>query len=292
MKHILAISLLSASLFAQTPYPLGMKPSLHGTRGTPIEQHPRFAAAPLPAAADLSAWFYKTDQGDIGSCGPTSVREVYDAAFQKSNRGAHSVISALDLYQRVLIAQGNFPNDEGVSNDVLLSISKRGHLLERTWPYDTSKLGTLPTPSPALNAERLAHQVIKGYVLPTNDKGYAIRQCIANVKIAPIIGTLWYQNGFSVRKVTCSTKDSRGRTVSVTRYVVPAPRGRPVGGHDIPAIAYDMNLRFPTGEVGGVKFKNHWRAWGDPETGSAWAPISWFFNPRYIDDPIALEVVE
>lgn len=291
---ILSALVLSVSIFAKdTPFPLGMKPTPHGIKARAISTHPRFNAAPLPDAADLDQYFqFRTDQQNIGSCGPTSAREVYDGNYQKMHNGQHLVISALDVYQRTLIKQGNFPDDAGVDNNILLKTLLEGSLLESTWPYDTSKLATLPKLTRAQAADRRKHQVLKGYVVPVNDKGYAVMQCIANIKIAPIIGTYWYNNQFTSRNVQCTTKDAKGKAITVTRYIIASPKGRPAGGHDLPATAYDKNMKFPTGEVGGVKLHNHWRGFGDPQTGSAWAPMSWIFNPRIVDGDLALEVVE
>jgi hypothetical protein len=295
MKPICLILLLPALLHG-ADHKLGFKPSPHGVRAPSVEEHPRFNAAPLPATATVRQWFYPTNQADLGSCGPTSYREVYDAAYQKKHDGKFMVVSALDVYQRTSVAQGDFPEDGGVNNSTLLQVVLKGALLEKTWPYDTSKYGTLPRASKTKDLERSRHQTLKGYSIPTTDGGYAIRQCIANLKIAPIIGTNWYANSSTAIRSACKTKDASGNPATVTRWCVPKPRGNPVGGHDIPAISYDMNMVFPDGSVGGVEFHNHWQnddgsPWGD-EIGAAWAPIAWFFNPRYIDDPIAIEIID
>lgn len=278
--------------FCQTPFPLGLKPTPHGIRhALPLSAHPDFKVEALPKAASLKQYFDKTDQRTLGICGPFSAMEAYDCEYQQRHGGRHMLISPLDVYQRVLVAQGNFPNDEGVDNDVLLRVLKTGSLRESTFPFDPAKLGTLPKDTATARRERQGRQVLKGYVIPSNDNGASVRRCIATLRTAPIIGTLWYQNGFTTRQVMVKTKDEKGVVVTTPRFIVDAPKGNPVGGHDLPAVAYDDNMVFPSGEVGGVDLHNHWQGWGDV-TGSAWAPASWIYNPKFVDDCLALETVD
>lgn len=291
LLKLITLALCASSLFAQTPFPLGLKPTLHGTGGKPIATAPRFAAAPLPEAASLKSSFYRTDQKTLGSCGPFSAKESYSCDYQKTHNGNVIDLSALDIYQRTLKAQGNFPEDAGVSNDVLLKVMMQGALLEKTLPYDVSKLAVLPRETAATTKERAAHQVLKGYAVPNDDGGYSIKQCIANVRIAPVMGTYWYNNGFTSTATTVTTKFPDGSFQALVRYITPYPKGRPVGGHDIPIVSYDVNMKFPTGEVGGVEIHNHWQGWGD-EKGCSWIPMKWAFNPRIVDGNIAFETVD
>lgn len=268
----------------------GWLPTKHGIKAAQIATHPKYKVAPLPPAATVRQWFYFHQQGDIGSCVAFSGVKAYDAVHQKDYRGQHMKLSPLDVYQRCLIHDGNFPNDEGTYGDTLLKVLAAGSLSEKKWPYDTRKLRTLPPNTKAMQTDRARHRTVKSYAVPTRDNGFAAKQTIANIKVAVLIGSLWYGNGFDAQKVNCYTKDTKGNRTAVQRYVLPMPRGNPVGGHEVPIISYDDNMIFPDGQIGGVEIANHWEGFGDAK-GCAWIPYAWAFNPRYTDDKHAIELV-
>lgn len=278
------------------PYSLGWKSSAHGIHAIPIEAHPLFRAAPLPATASVAQGFFKTNQKDRGACVAFSTWEAASAAHAKQNNGAPLILSPLDIYQQCLVADGSFPNDNGTYGMTAINVMlKSGALLEKTWPY-SNLLDKLPVRSKANDSQRAGNMALKAYAVPNDDKGYAVKQCIANLKIAVMVGTLWYQNGFNLALAKVTTKDTAGKIIVVPRYVLPMPKGKPVGGHEIPIIEYDDNMKFPDGNIGGVRFHNHWQnangsPWGD-SIGSAWAPYAWFFSTKYVEDKCAIEVVK
>lgn len=276
-------------LDAATPHPLGFRSSPHGVPGAPIETHPLFKAAPLPSSASVREYFYRTDQKDRGACVAFSGNEAVDAITQKNNNGQHAFLSFLDTYQRCLVMDGSFPNDNGTYGGTLLKVLQGGVLTEKTWPY-AMPLNMLPADNPANRDERAQHITLKSYALSNRDGGYGIKQCIANLRVPALIGSLWYNNGFTAKFATCSTKDLKGNKATVKRYVLPYPKGNPVGGHEVPIVSYDDNMKFPTGEVGGVEIHNHWGAWGD-ERGCAWIPYKWAFSSRIVEDVVAIELV-
>ncbi len=298
MKTLLTTLLLCVSALsvipAQTPHPLGWKPSPHGIKGAPIDTHPKFKAAPLHQAASLEEAFRNTNQKRRGACVAFSTWESYDAVhFLRF--GKHVDLSALDIYQQCLVADGNFPQDDGTFGGTAIKVmQKNGSLMEKTWPYDNA-LEVLPKLTSAMKGERTKHKALKAYTIPNNDGGYSIRQCIDNIKIPAMIGTYWLSNSSTARQADCKTLDSQGNAVTVKRYVLPYPSGRVVGGHEIPIGAYDDNMRFPDGNVGGCWIHNHWdedgQLWADAR-GGAWIPYKWAFNPKLVEDVVAIEIVK
>lgn len=268
----------------------GWKPTPHGIKAAAIATHPKFKVAPLPPSASVAKYFRKTSQKNLGACVAFSGVEAYDAVHQKDYRGQHMFLSPLDVYQRCLLHDGNYPNDEGTYGDTVLKVLAAGALSEKAWPYDTRKFRILPPNTKKEQGARKRHTAVKAYALPTRDNGFAVRQCIANLKIPVLVGSLWYGNGFDATRANCYTKDAKGNRMVVTRYVLPMPRGNPVGGHEVVICAYDDNMTFHDGNVGGVEIHNHWEGFGD-DRGSAWLPMAWAFNPRYADDTHAIELV-
>lgn len=296
MKHTLlalAIFFTGSAIAADTPHALGWKSSAHGIKGAPIETHPLFKAAPLPAAASVAEWFFPTNQKDRGACVAFTAWECASAVYAKNNSGARLDLSALDIYQQCLVADGSFPEDNGTYGTTAINVLlKKGTLSEATWPY-SKPLNRLAPVNSTTRAERLKFRAMKAYRVENDDNGFASKQCIANIRIPVMVGSYWYGNGFDARKVSCRTKDAKGKTVTVTRYVLPMPKGRPVGGHEIAQVSYDDNMVFPDGNKGGVEFHNHWSSptWGDAK-GCAWAPYAWFHSPKYAEDKVAIELLK
>lgn len=298
MKNALIILLaliasISSAADKTNPHRMGWKPSPHGVKGFPIETHPLFKAAPLPPTASVAQWYFETNQDDRGACVAFSIWEATSGVFAKNNNGAKLLLSPLGIYQDCLKEDGNFPNDDGTYGTTGIKVMlTRGAMLEKTWPY-SKPLNKMAPVNSTTKAERSKYRAIKAYRVENNDNGFATKQCIANIKIGVPVGTYWYGNQFDATKANVHTKDSKGRDMVVTRYVLPMPKGRPVGGHEVVIISYDDNMVFADGNKGGVEIHNHWSAphWGS-SIGSAWAPYAWFFNPKYAEDKVAIELLK
>jgi hypothetical protein len=201
----------------------------------------------------------------------------------------------LDIYQQCLVRDGSFPQDNGTYGMTAITVLlQSGSMLEKCWPY-SRPLETLPALTPYLKGCRTKHKAIKAYAVSVNDGGFAIKNCIANLKAGVMIGSYWYNNGMSATKILTVTKDADGGTRTVSRFVLPYPSGRPVGGHEVVIGAYDDGMRFPDGSVGGVWIHNHWSPKGEPwgdERGGAWISYRWAFNPRIVEDACTIEIVK
>ena len=292
--HILALSLwFTGALYCQPAF--GWKPSPHGIKATAVEKHPAYKAAPLPAAASVAQYFFPTDQGNRGACVAFSTWECSSAVHEKQT-GKRWLLSPLDIYQQCLVRDGSFPNDNGTYGGTAIAVMlQSGALLESTWPY-SRRLDVTPVKTSSVLTERAANRAVKAYAVPNDDNGFAVRQCIANLKVPVMMGSYWYANGFNATKVRVRTKDAFGKDVTVDRYVLPMPKGRPEGGHEIPIIEYDDNATNPDGSKGMVRIHNHWRngdgsVWGD-SIGSAWIPYKWAFNPRICEDKHCIELTK
>lgn len=300
MKRILTILAILAQTLAcigATPYPLGMKSSPHGIKAPDISMHPLFkVGVPLSKAASVAQWFKKlTNQEQEGSCVAWSTKEEAEAVYQRDNNGAQIELSAQDIYQQCLVADGNFPKDDGTYGATAIKIMlTSGAMSEKTWPY-SKLLNILPKMTPAMSAERLKFMALKAYAIDNNDSGYATKYCIDKIKVGVMIGSRWYNNGFNAKKVTVKTKDATGKAIKVVRYVLDYPKANPVGGHEIVIVEYDDNMVFPDGSIGGVRIHNHWsppgQVWGD-EIGGAWIPYKWAFNPHIVEDKCVIETMK
>jgi hypothetical protein len=299
MKNILAIICLTSFMLcdgrcsaqAQAPHRLGLTFTEHGVKRPDVSM--LFKVAPLPPADySLEKFFYFDNQQTLGACGAFSASESFDALSQFN--GAACRLSCMDIYQRTT----DWPNDAGVSNAALLKTMQAGNVLEATFPYDPARFGKKLKVTAKVTAERKKHVTLNGYSLDGKDLLNAIKRCIHQLHIAPIIGTLWYPNQFDAPETVVSTKDANGKIVKIARCILPNPKGSPAGGHDVPAVAYDDSMVFPNGDVGGIEFHNHWAndqagkiPWGDAR-GCAWASYRFLANPRYADDVVAFDRIK
>lgn len=275
---------------------MGWKPTPHGVKAAPIQTHPAYKVAPLPSSASVAQWYFRTDQRDRGACVAFSTWEAYAATFAKT-QGARLDLSPLDIYQQCLVLDRSFPHDNGTYGSTTLKVMlKSGALTEKSWPY-SMPLTMLPPVNDATKQERSRNLALKAYAIPSNDGGYATKFAISKLQIGVMVGSYWYGNGFEAKRVSCKTKDLSGKSATVLRWVLPMPKGNPVGGHEVVITAYDDNMVFPKSglfgkqEVGGVEIHNHWGpGWGD-ERGACWIPYAWAFSPRYADDKCCIELV-
>jgi hypothetical protein len=295
LLFFIGFAALASATAADPPYPLKHQFTKHGVNKPDISTHPKFRMAVKlpPADYSLQKFFWPDDQDNHGACGAFSASEAFDAIMQRDT-GKRCTLSFMDIYQRTTA----WPQDAGVNNADLLKTMQSGNVLETTFPYKPDRFGTLLKVTSAIKAERAAHVTLNGYSLDSADLLNAIKRCISQVHVAPIVGTYWYGNQFDERAATITTKDASGKVIKTTRHVIDRPKGPPQGGHDVAAEAFDDNMVFPNGDVGGIEFKNHWYKtvngkrvpWGD-ERGCCWVSYKFLCNPKYADDVVAFDQI-
>lgn len=275
MKHLLIALLFLAGSLDAAPVkrrPLGWKSAPRHSKGlTQLTQHPRYRTAPLPPAASVEANLPPVyDQLWLGSC----VANAAAAAFEqnwKTRTGFFADPSRLDIYQNCLRHDGVFPRDYGTYTTTVLWVLKtKGTLREQTWRYLPGNLSAhAPTDK---RRERAKYAAVDTFDVSNTDNGYSLKQAIANAKLPVLVGGYVFEDIFSV---------------SASEPFIPMPRGKPVGGHEVLAVAYDDNL-IHNGQKGFVKIRNSWGAWGDG--GNAWIAYAYIFNPKYWEDFGAIQV--
>lgn len=279
MKRLLVLLFLAGSLAghleAQQPRrPFGWKSNPNHARGlTQFTRHVAYRAAPLPASASVDeAHLPDTyDQLFIGSCVAQAAAAAFDHNW-KARTGYFAKPSRLDIYQNCLRKDGVFPRDYGTyTSTVLWVLKNKGTLLEATWGYNPNYLSAhAPTDK---KRQRQKYAAVTTFDVSNTDNGYSVKQAIANAKLPVLVGGYVYEGIFHVKKAD---------------PFIPMPSGKPVGGHEMLAIAYDDNM-VHGGQKGFVKLRNSWAdEWGD--SGDAFAPYAYIFNPKYFEDFGAIQV--
>ncbi len=249
---------------------MGWKSNPNHPKGlTQIVHAPGYNAAPLPSAATVRDRFYLTDQGDRGACVAFTGVECLDAQWTKQH-GEFARPSFLDVYQQCLKLDGSWPQDAGsYTSTVLKVLTLSGACLEKQFQYSSGF--TAAPPQCAVKA-RSGYKVITAYDVPNDDKGAAIRQCIANLHVPVLTGGYWYDNGFTP-KIDPATG----------RHYIPMPKGKVAGGHEVSIVSYDDNFQVPGAKnKGAVEFHNHWGNWAS--SGFCWAPYDYFLNKTKFED--------
>lgn len=245
----------------------GWKRQLKDTRDRVLTFTRKFAAA-LPERIDLGPYMpYPDDQGDLGSCGPSSAWEnlCYDLLVE---RKVFVPPSRLFIYYTTRSLMGTITEDSGVDNRTMLkALNKFGACSEKKWPYDVSKF----TRKPTADCFKLAlNNRIMNYVSILQDE-IAMKVSLASGH--PFIF------GFDVYENMMSSLVER-------TGVVPMPSGKQIGGHDVLIFGYDdAKQRF--------KFRNHWTDsfgawWGDH--GDGYIPYKYALDAQLSGDFWAINV--
>lgn len=118
---------------------------------------PSIDVAALPMRHELQGFPLDYDQGQLGSCGPNSVAEVYEwwSGGWRGPEGTRTKFSRLFLYWFTRAIEGDFLDDTGVEIPDLMSVAHTmGMPLETLWPYELSKFQVPPPVEVLVDAVR------------------------------------------------------------------------------------------------------------------------------------------
>jgi hypothetical protein len=204
---------------------------------------PAVDLAALPETATIDSVPLDRDQGQLGSCGPNSLDEMY-----ASRLGGNW--SRLFAYYFTRSIENDTADDDGVTIPDLIDVaSTMGMPPELVWPYDVSRYRDAP-PSISLVAA-LPNRVTAQDAIA--DLDHLLFE-LANGQ--PVI------LGFGV---PASMEDGGSGTEHSGIVELPGPGG-PVGGHCVLAFGYDRRRQM-------VKTTSHYgKAYGDG--GALWLPFA------------------
>ena len=159
------------------------------------------------------------DQGQLGSCGPNSVAEVYD--FDHKAR-----FSRLFLYWFTRATEGDAFVDGGVEIPDLLAVaSSMGMPLETVWPYDIAAFEAAPSLAALVAAQ--AHRVERWDVVP--DLDHLLFELTQNQPV-----TFGFNVPASMQTDECA---------STGLVAVPSATDPAIGGHCVNAIGFDRDAQ-------------------------------------------------
>lgn len=213
----------------------------------------RTAAVALPQTVDLrkSAGPIK-DQGDEGSCTGhafSSAREWIARAYGKSA----PILSPQFLYASALIAQGDFPNDDGSDGETLCeTLIANGCCLESDYPYVAGQIER-PTPAQLASARRYKLGAYHGLT------GSYTALTVLGDKVPWPVGV-----GFNVFESFESDEVAKTGIMPI-----PGPGEKSLGGHQVLMLGYDMPKRL-------ALIQNSW--------GTGWAQSGFFWMPFEVLD--------
>ena len=227
-----------------------------------IRKYDRHAPAPLPAhrmltrispvapVADTRKFCGPVkDQGAEGACtahGGTEAFEWIDRAYFKNSR----IYSPQYTYEKELIAQGNFPNDEGSDGTTLCgTLIVNGCCELALDPYVAGQI-VLPTPVQDANAAKHTLGAFHGLA----GSGVALSVLGDPVPWPVLVGFTVYESFESDQVAKTGVYDPNAATESV------------LGGHEVLMVGYDVGetpaLR-PRGSKPSALILNSWGVgWG------------------------------
>ena len=226
-------------LIGGTPRILGHRPS--GRRVGALK--PAVDLAALPERCTIDSVPLDRDQGQLGSCGPNSLDEMYASKLLGN-------WSRLFAYYFTRGEEGDTADDDGVTIPDLLDVaSTLGLPPETAWPYDVTKFAKAPTTDSLVAAQ--PHRVLAQDAVV--DLDHLLFE-LANGQ--PVI------LGFGV---PASMEDGGSGTEHSGIVELPGPGGT-VGGHCVLAFGYDRQRQM-------VKTTSHYgAAYGDG--GALWLPFA------------------
>ena len=191
---------------------------------------------PIPKTFEVPGFkqIPKKDQDGVGACVAFSGTNLVDY-YNSKERQAQVLTSPEFIYDEGRKQEGSYPKDNGMYiRTGCQLLQKLGVPLNSVCPWDPSEYNniTLCDSQPVL--ANAALQKIKTYASCHNIND--VISAIANS--SPIwLGVPVYSNW----------------PMDTSTGIIPAPKGKVIGGHAIACYAYDQNY---------VKFRNSWDGWG------------------------------
>lgn len=219
----------------------------------------------LPMFVDLTAYAGPVkDQGNLSSCTGHAFSSAMEWIFRKYY-GKSPILSPLYFYASELIAQGNFPDDEGSDGTTGSEVSILSGCCEDSLYPDASQV--IQTPTPAMNQNAAQYKLGAFHGVANSDVAMSV---LGDPTPWPI------ELGFTVFESFES--DYTAKTGIMT---VPSPSEKQMGGHEVLVLGFDIGptetLR-PKGCPPAFLVQNSWGSgWGIE--GRFWMPVEILDRP-------------
>jgi len=213
----------------------------------------------LPKSINLQEYCSKVEnQGSLGSCTANAIVGNLEFLSIKNNLNFED-LSRLFIYYNERLLEGTINEDSGAYiRDGIKSLVKFGVCNESVWPYSISKFKDKPTDEIYNTAK---NNVISSY--------YRLNSLEEKLKC--LADGYPFIFGFTVYNYFESAEMS---TTGILK--MPTNDERPLGGHAVLAIGYDMNTKM-------ILVRNSWgNAWG--LNGYFWMPFDYINNYNLSDD--------
>lgn len=237
MKYLLAVCLLWSSTILAADHKFGWKSNPYHSKG--LRQFSSTGLTKINPKSDLRAGLPPIyDQGQLGSCTANAGLAAFEFAW---NQKHHAFLSGsrLGLYTFSLKRDGSWPNDAGsYTSTVVYVLKNNGVGLEKCFPYKERTFGVEP---PACYVKTMGNQkLIESYDVDNTD-GKSIRAALT-AGLPVMFGGYVYQDIMNLPATG----------------ILPSPRGRPVGGHEMLVVGHDdakqlYTVRNSWGTVYGVR---------------------------------------